>query len=167
MWVKMQTLEVNEVIKISITGLPGVGKTTLTNLLTGRKIPKKHDPTIGINFSNSKVEELNSVFSIFDFAGQGRFEFMMDELIKGSKIVLLVTDSTPRNVLNSQRLADKLKAKKCNKIIAIANKQDKEGALTPSRVGNILGLETYGMIAIDSRKKVHMYRILVDALKES
>jgi signal recognition particle receptor subunit beta len=90
---------------------------------------------------------------------------MMDDLMKGSKITLLVTDSTPQNVLNTIPLVDKLKSFLKSKIIAIANKQDKEGALSPERVGNILGLETYGMIAIDCRQKVQMYRILMKALK--
>jgi small GTP-binding protein len=162
----VQTLDKTEIVKISITGLPGVGKTTLTNLLTNKKIPKIHDPTIGINFSNMRINDLNSIFSIFDFAGDERFGFMIDDLIKGSKIVMLVTDSTPKNVLKTRKLADKIKQESNKKIIAIANKQDLEGALSPERVGNILGLETYGMIAIDCRRKVHMFRILIDALKK-
>ncbi|WEU39641.1 MAG: GTP-binding protein [Candidatus Odinarchaeum yellowstonii] len=162
----MQTLKTSEVIKIAITGLPGVGKTTITNLLTNRKIPLKHDPTIGVNFSNIKLDELNTILSVFDFAGQERFSFIIDDLIKGSKIILLVTDSTPQNILNSIPLLNKLKIIAPNsKIIGIANKQDIKGALSPERVANILGLETYGMIAIDSREKVHMYRVLINALK--
>ena len=162
----MQILKTDEVIKMAITGLPGVGKTTITNLLTNKKIPEKHDPTIGVNFSNTKLQELNSILSVFDFAGQDRFGFILDDLIKGSKIILLVTDSTPRTVLNSIPLLNRLKIIAPNsRIIAIANKQDIQGALSPERVANILGLETYGMIAIDCREKVHMYRILVNALK--
>ncbi|MHA1409186.1 MAG: GTP-binding protein [Candidatus Odinarchaeia archaeon] len=161
----MQSLNTTNVVKISITGLPGVGKTTLTNLLTNKRIPKKHDPTIGINFANTKINEIDSVFSIFDFAGDGRFGFILDDLLKGSEIVLLVTDSTPKNVLNTRKLADKIKQSPVKKVIAIANKQDLDGALSPDRVGNILGLETYGMIAIDCKQKVHMYRVLINALK--
>lgn len=163
----MQLFKTGEVIKIAVTGLPGVGKTTITNLLTNKKIPRTHDPTIGVNFSNVRIDELNSIISIFDFAGQDRFSFIIDDLVKGSKIILLVTDSTPQNVLKTIPLVNRIKmTDPDNRIIAIANKQDIKGALTPDRVGNILGLETYGMIGIDGRQKVHMYRILINALRE-
>ena len=156
-----------DTLKVAVVGPGGVGKTTIANLLSGKMVTKKYNPTIGINFAITSLEEINARISIFDFAGQDRFSFMIEDLIRGSRITLLVTDSTPKNVLNAKKMLKWLKGLKGGRIFGIANKQDLEGVLSPDRVEKMLGVKTYGMIAIDSRKKVHMYRILMQALQET
>lgn len=156
-----------DILKVSVVGPGGVGKTTIANLISGKRVTKRYDPTIGINFATASLREIDATISIFDFAGQDRFGFMIEDLIRGSKITLLVTDSTPKNVLSAKRMLKWLKKLKGGRIFGIANKQDIEGVLSPDRVEKMLGVKTYGMIAIDSRKKVHMYRILLKALQET
>ena len=132
-------------------GMTGSGKTN-TELILNAQIIDNSPKTVAL---------------IFDFAGQDRFSFMIEDLIRGSRITLFVTDSTPKNVLNAKKMLKWLKKLKGGRIFGIANKQDLEGVLSPDRVEKMLGVKTYGMIAIDSRKKVHMYRILMQALQET
>jgi hypothetical protein len=50
---------------------------------------------------------------------------------------------------------------------AIANKQDLPGALAPSLVQRVLGVQTYGLVAIDPRYREVLYKILLGAVAEA
>ncbi|MEM3587696.1 MAG: hypothetical protein QXO71_10300, partial [Candidatus Jordarchaeaceae archaeon] len=49
----------------------------------------------------------------------------------------------------------------------ISNKHDLPGAISPRDVEQFLGLETYGMVAIDIKRKPLMCKILKEAIEES
>lgn len=150
--------------KVAFIGLPSVGKTSIITLLSENRAVTKYDPTIGINFGSVTLGECE--FSLFDIAGQERFKFLWDGFMRGSKVIFVVTDSTPKNVLNTRKIIDEFGNKPNTLVLAIANKQDLPGAMKPSQVEGILNVKTYGMVAIDPSKRVGMCRILKKALEQ-
>ncbi|MHA2407600.1 MAG: ADP-ribosylation factor-like protein [Candidatus Ranarchaeia archaeon] len=170
--------------KIAFLGEGGVGKSTILRLLTDKRLNKTYRPTIGVNFGSLKVNEFD--VALWDIAGQDRFHFMWPGFIRGSNILFLVTDSSPRNVLKTRQLlqnivekADQIKKKQKDpvktlgkgygfgedvKIIAIANKQDLPGSMNPRQVADLLGVPCYGMVAIDPQQRLEMHNILKDEM---
>jgi small GTP-binding protein len=134
-----------------------VGKTTLIRLLTGEKLPKEYQPTIGLDFG--KIVLGQNEFSLWDLAGQEQFAFLWEMFLKGTKVVFAVTDSTPKNVLLTKELIKKTK-KCCQKLVCIANKQDLPGALTPEEIERQLKVETYGITALDPEYRAMLELIL-------
>ena len=57
-----------QVKKVSIMGLPGVGKTTLIKLLSNQYIPRDYVPTVGIDFGDTKIGDCK--VSLWDLGGQ-------------------------------------------------------------------------------------------------
>ncbi|MHA1805205.1 MAG: ADP-ribosylation factor-like protein [Promethearchaeota archaeon] len=157
-------------IKLSIWGHPAVGKTTILRLLTKDSINKKYLPTQGMDVKVIKYKNLH--LKIWDFGGQSAYlnnEYISNNLI-GSDLILIVTDSTPRNVLKSRSLIDKANeiVEEDSKIIAIANKQDLQeldGRMTPDRVENVLQVKTYGLTAINPVERAKLIDILNQHLK--
>ena len=127
--------------------LPAVGKTTLKKLLCGQIISDKYNPTQGFDLGKVAIDGLR--FNIWDFGGQKSYIMnQMSQYIAGSDIVLLVTDSTPQNVLTTKELLSYTKdlVEDGCEMIAIANKQDIKGAMEPGRVENVLQVPTFGML---------------------
>ncbi len=172
--------------KIAFLGEGGVGKSTILRLLTDKRLNKTYRPTIGVNFGTLKVNEFD--VALWDVAGQDRFHFMWPGFIRGSNVLFLVTDSSPRNVLKTRQLlqtivenADEMKKKNESnvktigrgygfgddvKIVAIANKQDLPGSMSPRQVADLLGVPCYGMVAIDPQKRVELYNILKEEMSK-
>ena len=171
--------------KIAFLGEGGVGKSTILRLLTEKRLNTTYRPTIGVNFGSLKVNEFD--IALWDIAGQDRFHFMWPGFIRGSNILFVVTDSSPRNVLKTRQLlqsiveqGENLKQKHQTnkavgngygfgddvKIVAIANKQDLPGSMNPRQVADLLGVPCYGMVAIDPQKRVELYNILKDEMKK-
>ena len=178
-------------MKVAFVGLGGVGKSTIIRLLTDQRVQKSYKPTIGIDFGTIKMGECD--VGLWDLAGQDRFRFMWPGFLRGSKLLFFVTDSSPQNVLKTKQLLEKIEGhlecfknekrsgnipqkkydklgfgydSKSVKIIVIANKQDLPGSMQPQQVENLLGRKTYPMVAIDPKKRVEMYWILQDMIKE-
>lgn len=151
-------------VKVVFLGLPSVGKTSIITLLSENRVVKSYDPTIGVDFGSLSIGECE--VCMWDFAGQDRFRFLWDDFIKGAKVIFAVSDSTPKNVLQTKKIIDEIRQKTDAVIIGIANKQDLPGAMKPSQVESILEVPTYGMVAIDPRKRVKMYSILRQALEQ-
>ncbi len=150
--------------KIAFIGLPTVGKTSIITLLSENKTITEYSPTIGINFGFVTLGECE--VSLFDIAGQDRFRFLWNGFMRGAKVVFVVTDSTPKNVLNTRKIIDEFCSKPNSIVLAIANKQDLPGAMKPSQVEDLLNVKTYGMVAINPRKRILMCRILKEALEQ-
>lgn len=155
-------------IKVSIIGYGGVGKTTLMKLIVGEKVNLEYIPTITADIANfDDLDDLRSVV-FWDFAGQLQFKSLWRSLLQGTRIALLVTDSTFENVKQSKKIISDLVAKyyKNAVIICIANKQDLDNRLTAQFVQKILGYPTYGMISIDKEYRAKILEILKEAINE-
>ncbi len=147
--------------KIAIIGTPAVGKTTLTKLIRGQQISGRYNPTMGFNLKATKIDQVK--FSLWDFGGQKQFlKQHLTKYIHGSDIIFVVTDSTPKNVLTTKELLDhsrQLVEDSCE-IVAIANKQDLEGHMSPNRIEDVLQTNTFPMVAIDTTNRDRMVDLI-------
>ncbi|MHA1803136.1 MAG: ADP-ribosylation factor-like protein [Promethearchaeota archaeon] len=149
--------------KISIVGFSGVGKTTIKKLIKLDEIPLEHIPTISGDIATIKIGKL--FFNLFDFAGQDQFRYLWKSFIKGSDSVLIVTDSTPKNIEASKFFLELIeKEVPYARTAIIANKQDLPGAMSPEEIEEILNLRTYPMIANREENREKMIRIIADIL---
>ena len=145
----------------------GVGKSSLLRLLQGKEIQIQRIPTIGVDVEKIDFIETGSPLSVmvWDFGGQKRFQFLWDEWVKGSGLTVIVTDSSEKNVNDTKNMLEKYRKKLGSEIIAIANKQDLVGSLTPEEVSKRLGVKTYGMVAIKRSNMEAMRDIIISQSK--
>jgi len=151
--------------KVSLIGFAGVGKTTIRKLIKAEEIPNEHSATINVDSSTIKVGKL--YYSLWDFAGQKQYHHLWNTLIKGSDVVLIITDSTRENVEKSKVFTNFIeKEAPFAEYAIIANKQDLEGALNPLEIKNMFGngANVYPMIAIDQSNREKMIEIMADVL---
>jgi small GTP-binding protein len=156
-------------LKICLLGQGGVGKSTMLKLLTTASIPGTYNPTIAVD-----IEKLQGVrfgpyeITVWDFAGQDRFRSLWNYYLRNADIVLLVTDSTLKNVLETRDILEMVRKNAPSAIVwAIANKQDLPGALNAKLVQRILGVRAYSLVAIDPRFREVLYKILLGAAAEA
>ncbi len=152
-------------LKIALVGEGGTGKTTTLHLLLGDTPPLQYVPTIALNLET--VENIrfgNYSLVLWDFAGQERFRKLWKFYFHGADVIILVCDSTLRNVIITKDIL-KLIRRDAPKvpIFALANKQDKSNAMRPEVVQKILGVPTFPMVAIDKSRRDEMLRILMNA----
>ncbi|MFW9782247.1 MAG: GTP-binding protein [Candidatus Heimdallarchaeota archaeon] len=149
---------------ISLVGYSEVGKTTITNLLRTKDIPIESKPTISGNVATLKLGYF--YFFIRDFDGDEKIGFLWNNFIRGSDAVLIITDSTLKNVENSKFFLTKIEEEvPYANTGGIGNKQDLEEAIEVSKIREILGLESYPLIAIDSDYRQKMILIITEILK--
>jgi len=162
--------ELNSMIKITLIGSPAVGKTTMLRLLARETIDKLYLPTHGLDLKTVKFDDY--LLRVWDLAGQeSYFKTYSKDYLLGSDIIFIVTDSSPRNVLNSRDLinyACHFIGKECP-IIAIANKQDlvkTDGRMDAKRVEDILHVKTYGLTAINPSERKNLMNIIKKELDQ-
>lgn len=152
--------------KIAVVGFAGVGKTTIKKLIKMDEIPLQHVPTITGEIATIKIGKL--FFRLFDFAGQEQFKFLWKGFIKESDAVLIVTDSTIKNVEKSKFFLDlKVKEVPHARAAIIGNKQDLQNALSVQEIETLTGLKTYPMVANRKENRNKMIRIIADILDMS
>ena len=138
-------------VKLCLAGHGGTGKTTLLELATlpSRGPPQEYVPTFFGDKALLKADFDPYIFSIFDLGGQDRFVQEWGKIIRSGSLVFIVTDSTEANMEWTKRIAyPVLKAElPYARAVAIANKQDLPGALSPEEVASKLGVPAYGMQA--------------------
>jgi len=166
----MLSSELNKLVKVSIIGSPAVGKTSMLKLLSKNTIDRLYMPTHGFDLKTVKMDDF--ILKVWDMGGQNQYfrAYSRDSLL-GTDLLFVVTDSSPRNVLNSRELisfAANFIDKECP-IIGIANKQDlvkKDGRMEAKRVENILKVQTHGLTAIDPDHRVLLTDIIKNELKK-
>ncbi|RLI50382.1 MAG: hypothetical protein DRO73_03375 [Candidatus Thorarchaeota archaeon] len=138
-------------VKVCLAGHGGTGKTTLLELATlpSQAPPQEYVPTFFGDKALLKADFDPYVFSMFDLGGQDRFVQEWGKIIRAGSIVIIVTDSTKENLAWTKRVAYPVLKNELPyaRAIAIANKQDLPGALSPEEVGRRLGVPAYGMQA--------------------
>jgi signal recognition particle receptor subunit beta len=79
----------------------------------------------------------------------------------------VVTESNPKAVLKTRQLLEKYKENLSGvKLLAIANKQDLPGSMRPESVQDLLGIPTYGMVAINPKERLNGYKLIINGLRE-
>ncbi|MBD3198059.1 MAG: GTP-binding protein [Candidatus Lokiarchaeota archaeon] len=144
--------------KICFIGSAGVGKTSLVTLLQGKEIPSETTPTVGLEIEDSVLDGKRC--SIWDLAGQERFQFMWKDFLKSSGLTVLVCESTEDSVKKTKEIAERFSNHLGSKVIAIANKQDLDDSISPDNVEKHLGIKTYGMSAIRPEYRARIKEIL-------
>jgi small GTP-binding protein len=149
--------------KISLIGFSGVGKTTISQLIKAKEIPLEHVPTINGEVASIKIGKL--LFYLWDFAGQEQFSLLWNKFIKGSDAVLLITDSTLKNIEKSKYFLE-LFAQEAPYAHAaiIGNKQDLADALKVEEIERIMGVKAYSMVALNIDNRNKMIQIIADIL---
>jgi len=150
----------DNIVKVSLVGAQNVGKTSIKNLLEGhpQSATTSREPTIGVGFG--KVEIDDKTYCLWDYGGQKQFQFMWDSFLKGTKLTIVVTDSTEKNVEETKEMLERFNRFHGAKVIALANKQDLPGALSPEIVGQRLGIKTYGTVAVDAKSTTTLLNLL-------
>ena len=154
-------------VKVALMGSGFAGKSTLIKLLTDKvqKLETNYTPTAGVDVGTITLDTSTKV-TLVEMGGQSHFEFLWPDLLKGSRMVVVVTESNPKAVLKTRQLLQKYKDNLDNsQVIAIANKQDLPGSMKPESVQDLLGVPTFGMVAIDPKQRVNGYKLIVNGLR--
>ncbi|MFX0170083.1 MAG: ADP-ribosylation factor-like protein [Candidatus Hodarchaeota archaeon] len=155
--------------KISIIGYGGVGKTDIVTLLNGGVPPTEYTPTIAIDIQRIEDFRIGTLeISTWDFPSLARFRKLWELYFRGSRIILLVTDSTLENVQKSKNIIDFIRRKNiAAQVLAIAYRQDRPGALSLNLVQRFLGIKALGLTEgeVRSGDPATAMKIITEAMK--
>lgn len=90
--------------KLIVCGDPGVGKTSIILRFTDKAFRKSYISTVGVNITEKIVkydEDTYVHFTIWDLAGQSKFNTMRRHFYKGADASLLVFDLTRQETFNN------------------------------------------------------------------
>ena len=93
-------------IKVALVGFRWGRKTTLFTLIKVNDIPLDYLPTMYVSYKrmDGKIAETDVI--LWDFAGQERFTPLWPMLLRGTHVILLVTDFHGREL--ARKLAESL-----------------------------------------------------------
>jgi small GTP-binding protein len=149
--------------KVCLMGEGGVGKSTILSLLSKAPLISPRKPTIGVSIEKVNIGDVS--IAMWDLGGQRRFQFMWEQFNQGSNLTLLVTDSSPQNVMLTKDHLERHLRSAESKIIAIANKQDIEGAMNPQEIEAALGVPTYGLVATNKLNETLLRNIIEKTIR--
>ncbi len=155
-------------LKIVLLGEGGVGKTTILKMLMSQRAELNHIATMAVYVEEMKTAKLGPYeIAVWDFPGQELLVPKWKDYLRGTDVVIMVTDSSLRNVMSTRKLVPIIQKWTDSALIwAIANKQDLKDALLPDTVARLLGLRTIGLVAIDPRNKDLLFKTLMGAAAE-
>ncbi len=89
-------------VKLIICGEGGSGKTCFMNRYCNGIFDANSNLTRGIDFFCNEVEFANEIFtlSLFDFAGQDQFRFILSDFVKGARGAFFLFDLTRLSTLD-------------------------------------------------------------------
>lgn len=123
------------VLKVVVAGNGNVGKTSLIRQFCEGKFEQTRVATIGVDFQTQTVDLAGQTvkLSIWDMAGQDRFEVIRAGFYRGSRAAALVYDVTEPDSLKSLvRWRDEiLGAVENQKFVVVGNKIDLERKQVP------------------------------------
>ena len=129
-------------IKIVVTGPYNAGKSEFVQKFGTKPINVEvNGTTVGLDFTHDKID--NYHVHIFGTPGQDHFKDVQQCVARGASGIIMVVDSTdPATFSQVEALTKRIKAV-CGRvpIIICANKQDKNGALEPDRIKQMLGFK--------------------------
>ena len=155
-------------LKVVLLGEGGVGKTTILKMLMSQRANLNHVATMAVYVEEMQTAKLGPYeIAVWDFPGQELLVPKWKDYLRGTDVVLMVTDSTLKNVMSTRKLLSIIQKWTDGALIwAIANKQDLKDALLPDTVARLLGIRTIGLVAIDPRNKDLLHKTLMGAAAE-
>ncbi|MDO8123354.1 MAG: ADP-ribosylation factor-like protein [Candidatus Hermodarchaeota archaeon] len=155
-------------LKVVLLGEGGVGKTTILKMLMSQRANLNHVATMAVYVEEMQTAKLGPYeIAVWDFPGQELLVPKWRDYLRGTDVVLMVTDSTLKNVMSTRKLLSIIQKWTDGALIwAIANKQDLKDALLPDTVARLLGVRTIGLVAIDPRNKDLLHKTLMGAAAE-
>ena len=158
--------------KILLTGIIGVGKTTILDLFPGEKL---------IELDDELMQVIQKPVDLIDMKGIKRCiiqEFDLEELIYNSKIheklidsidiFLLVSNSDEFNVNRTERLFLSLISKTSKAdFYLIVNFQDLDTSVKPEKIEEIFGIKCFGFSAIHEQSKEDITLIINEIINIS
>ncbi|MFX1582412.1 MAG: ADP-ribosylation factor-like protein, partial [Promethearchaeota archaeon] len=160
---------VTTTLKVSIIGYEGVGKTDIVTLLNGGVPPTTYVPPVAIDIQKVQDARIGTLeIATWDFTGQDRFRKLWQLYFRGSRVIIVVTDSTLENVLNSKKIIDLIHRKDITaSVLIIAYKQEYPDALPPHLIEKLLEAKTMGITqtTVKQNDPALALEILSEALK--
>ena len=129
-------------VKIVVTGPYNAGKSEFVQRFGIKPINVAvNGTTVGLDFTHEMIDNFH--VHIFGTPGQDHFKDVQQCVARGASGVILVLDSTdPSTFAQVDQLTKRIKAV-CGRVplVICANKQDKDGALPPDRIKQMLGFK--------------------------
>ncbi|MHA1727330.1 MAG: ADP-ribosylation factor-like protein [Promethearchaeota archaeon] len=134
--------------KICVIGYDFVGKTSVCGLIKNGKVPEKYIETTFMEKSSSDLYGIPLLLWDIPDPGDLNSKRMWSKFLLGSNAVILVLDSTEKNAEESKlmiEMTDEIIPHA--ELLILANKQDKEGALSPEDLESILLFKVFPFVA--------------------
>ncbi|MHA1938337.1 MAG: ADP-ribosylation factor-like protein [Candidatus Thorarchaeota archaeon] len=165
-YTKIVTAFLESKLVVALIGTRGVGKTTAMHLLLGRRPPQVYTPTMGMNTETlDGMDFSNFTVDLWDLGGDDHVNKVWESCLANVDVVLLLTDSTLKNVLESQKLLSEIKScAETASLGVIANKQDLPNSLAPSVVQKVFNMQVHPLVATDLTEHEEAERILKQSL---
>ena len=155
------------VLKVVVAGDGNVGKTSLIRQFCEGKFEQTRVATIGVDFQTQtvKLPDQTVKLSIWDMAGQDRFEVIRAGFYRGSRAAALVYDVTePDSLTSLPRWRDEiLEAVEQQPFIVVGNKIDLERTQQPEQAqkfANSLQAPYIETSALDGRGVAELFESL-------